>query len=145
MRLLCWLATACLRRNKCPVRRQIIPPTRGAGGIFDSVGKLTPFLVTRGTRVEYLFLIATIIFWYQKEVGQVYCWGPSPGRRTVLPSNVRAHGRSSGYDRAGYAAQYLYYFFKICMGAGKQTIFLLPETSGDLAKRANLECTSRFA
>ena len=27
------------------------------------------------------------------------------------------------------------------MGAGKRTVFLLPETSGDLAKRTNLECT----
>jgi hypothetical protein len=27
------------------------------------------------------------------------------------------------------------------MGAGKQTVFLLPETSIDLVKRANLECT----
>ena len=27
------------------------------------------------------------------------------------------------------------------MGAGKQIVFLLQETSGDLVKRANLECT----
>ena len=33
-----------------------------SGGIFYSMGKLTPFF----TRVEY---IGTIIFWYQKAVG----------------------------------------------------------------------------
>jgi hypothetical protein len=29
--------------------------------------------------------------------------------------------------------------FKICMGPGKQTVFLLSETSGDLVKTAKLE------
>ena len=61
------------------MRRQIIPPTRGAGGIFDSVGKLTPFF----TWVEYLGTAvpsysSAIIFWctrpYQKEVGHVYSY-----------------------------------------------------------------------
>jgi hypothetical protein len=35
----------------------------------------------------------------------------------------------------------LYYFVLICMGAGKQTVFLLPVPLGALVTTADLECT----
>jgi hypothetical protein len=58
----------------------------------------------------------------------------------VFPTE-RRHRESSDSRRAGYAAQCLYYFFKISTVAGNQTVFLLPVPSSALVTTADLECT----